>query len=254
LPQAAEKRVPPTREDQQAWFEAQLRIAVELKLPVLLHERESHAEFMRIVKQHRDGLLADGVAINCFSGDAAQLKAFTEELNAYVVITGLLCNLERSVDTTAALTATPALDRLLVGSDAPYLTPFTMGAPFPKCNVPETLPHVVARIAEITRCDVATLCDDADAQRAQSVSPADAAALALGARRQRRVGDARAQHVSAADAREARAEEAQGQGERAARGRERERCVALQPQILSRERQGALDSREAAGDARQGAV
>jgi hypothetical protein len=99
------------------------------------------------------------VAINCFSGDAAQLKAFTEELNSYVVITGLLCNLERSVDTTAALTATPTLDRLLVGSDAPYLTPFTMGAPFPKCNVPETLPHVVARIAEITRCDVATLCE-----------------------------------------------------------------------------------------------
>ena len=156
-PQAAEKRTPPTRADQKTWFEAQLLMAAELKLPVLLHERAAFADFVEVLKQHRASLLPDGVMVNCFSGDAAQLKAYTQELNAYVGITGLLCKLDRSQDLTAALEASPSLERLVVGTDAPYLTPFTMGAPFPKFNVPETLPHTVARLAEVTKTDVTAL-------------------------------------------------------------------------------------------------
>jgi Tat protein secretion system quality control protein TatD with DNase activity len=156
-PQAAEKRTPPTRADQKTWFEAQLQMAAELKLPVLLHERAAFADFVEVLKQHRASLLPDGVMVNCFSGDAAQLKAYTQELNAYVGITGLLCKLDRSQDLTAALEASPSLERLVVGTDAPYLTPFTMGAPFPKFNVPETLPHTVARLAEVTKTDVTAL-------------------------------------------------------------------------------------------------
>jgi TatD DNase family protein len=156
-PQAAEKRTQPTRADQKTWFEAQLLMAAELKLPVLLHERAAFADFVEVLKQHRASLLPDGVMVNCFSGDAAQLKAYTQELNAYVGITGLLCKLDRSQDLTAALEASPSLERLVVGTDAPYLTPFTMGAPFPKFNVPETLPHTVARLAEVTKTDVAAL-------------------------------------------------------------------------------------------------
>lgn len=41
------------------------------------------------------------------------------------------------------------MDKLLLGSDAPYLTPFNMPKPYPKSNTPATLPYVAIRIGEL---------------------------------------------------------------------------------------------------------
>eukprot|EP01096_Ripella_sp_DP13-Kostka_P005643 TRINITY_DN1952_c0_g1_i1.p2 TRINITY_DN1952_c0_g1~~TRINITY_DN1952_c0_g1_i1.p2 ORF type:complete len:202 (+),score=95.67 TRINITY_DN1952_c0_g1_i1:422-1027(+) len=66
----------------------------------------------------------------------------------YIGVTGLLCNDARNQNLLPLISKIP-LDRLVVSTDAPYLTPFTMPKPFPKQNQPCLLAHVVIKIANV---------------------------------------------------------------------------------------------------------
>lgn len=130
--------------DQQRAFEQQLELAVELRLPVFLHERDAFASFVAILKAHRDQLTR-GV-VHCFTGSTKALHAYLD-LDMYIGVTGWICDERRGTDLRLQVRDIPA-NRLLVETDAPYLLPRDYKpAPAKRRNEPSLLPHVVQHIA-----------------------------------------------------------------------------------------------------------
>ncbi len=127
---------------QETWFEAQLALAGELKLPVFLHERDAHARFLAILGGHRAALV-DAV-VHCFTGGAAELDAYLA-IGACIGITGWICD-ERRGKALRTLTARIPLDRLMIETDAPFLAPRDL-RPKVSRNEPMYLPSVLEAIA-----------------------------------------------------------------------------------------------------------
>ncbi len=132
------------RPAQEKAFERQLELACELGLPVFLHQRDAHPRFLDILKPYRDNLV-DAVA-HCFTGSREELWAYLD-LDLHIGITGWICDERRGLHLQELVRDIPA-ERLLIETDAPYLTPRDLD-PKPKNgrNEPAFLPHVAARIA-----------------------------------------------------------------------------------------------------------
>ena len=106
-------------EIQEKWFVRQLEAADELGLPVIFHERDSRGRFLHIVESmSRNG--RKGV-VHCFSGTPDELEAYLG-LGLHIGITGILTIQGRGAPLREMVTGIPR-DRLLVETDAPYLTP-----------------------------------------------------------------------------------------------------------------------------------
>jgi len=131
---------------QRAAFVAQLEIAVQLRKPVFLHQREAHADFAAILNEF-GGRLHGGVA-HCFTGGKLELEAYLA-LGLYIGITGWACDERRGTELRGVVPLIPA-DRLLIETDAPYLLPRDM-TPLPKSrrNEPAYLPHIAATVARL---------------------------------------------------------------------------------------------------------
>jgi TatD DNase family protein len=106
------------REDQEAVFRDQLRLACRLGKPVIIHSRQAHAETLKILAE--EDLPAKIGVMHCFSGDRAQAEAFLD-LGFYISIAGPV-TYPRSQDLRDLLKSIPK-DRLLLETDAPYLPP-----------------------------------------------------------------------------------------------------------------------------------
>jgi TatD DNase family protein len=132
------------RPEQEYWFEAQLQLACELKLPVFLHQRDAHSRFMEILKPYRNQITA-GV-VHCFTGNEAELRAYLD-CDLHIGITGWICDERRGLHLQELVRSIP-LDRLMLETDAPYLTPRTL-RPKPKGgrNEPAFLPYVLQTVA-----------------------------------------------------------------------------------------------------------
>lgn len=122
-------------------FLAQLRLAGELGLPVVVHDREAHADV--------EGLLSEmappraGV-LHCFSGDAAMAARLVER-GFYLSFAGPV-TFSRAEDHFRRVLAAVPLNRLLVETDCPYLSP----APFRgQRNEPARVRLVAARLAAL---------------------------------------------------------------------------------------------------------
>ncbi|WKE65544.1 TatD family hydrolase [Gallaecimonas kandeliae] len=133
---------------QEAVFEAQLALAAELKMPVLLHEREAGERQYQILRQYRDKL--PGAVAHCFTGDEATLKRWLE-LDLHVGITGWICDERRGGHLKELVRLIPE-DRLLLETDAPYLIPRDLKLKHRR-NEPQYLPHILATVAACRRQD-----------------------------------------------------------------------------------------------------
>ena len=80
------------RDAQRNAFEKQLELAEETGLPVFLHQRDAHEEFVEILEPRLPGLLR--AVAHCFTGDEAQLERYLD-MGLYIGITGWICD-ERS--------------------------------------------------------------------------------------------------------------------------------------------------------------
>jgi len=131
--------------DQEKAFEVQLELAVELQLPVFMHERDAHQRQHEILKQYRDHL-TNGV-IHCFTGDKTALFNYLD-LDLHIGITGWVCDERRGQELQQLVKNIP-LSRLMLETDAPYLLPRTV-KPKPKSsrNEPAYLPSVLQGIAD----------------------------------------------------------------------------------------------------------
>jgi TatD DNase family protein len=128
---------------QQAAFHRQLELAARINKPVFLHQRDAHADFLAILREH--GRSWRGVA-HCFTGDAAQLAAYLE-LGLAIGITGWVCDERRGAHLAALLPQGPA-ERLLLETDGPYLLPRDLKPrPASRRNEPMYLPHIAAAVA-----------------------------------------------------------------------------------------------------------
>ncbi len=129
---------------QERAFAAQLELAVELQLPLFLHQRDAHDQFMGILKNFRDQL---GHAVaHCFTAGQRELWAYLD-LDLHIGITGWICDERRGSHLETLVRDIPE-DRLMLETDAPYLLPRDL-RPRPKSrrNEPAYLPHILAKVA-----------------------------------------------------------------------------------------------------------
>lgn len=136
------------RERQLEIFERQLILANKLDLPVIVHDREAHEDTMNLLKRHKP----KGV-VHCFSGSAEMAKEIVK-LGMYIGIGGAVTfkNAKKPVEVVEYL----PLDRLLLETDAPYMTP----VPFrgQRCDS-SYIAYTAEKIAEIKDIDVQELID-----------------------------------------------------------------------------------------------
>lgn len=142
------------RGEQEKWFKKQLDTAAELDLPMIFHERDSQGRFLEILRSrwHPNRL---GV-VHCFSGSDAELDAYIE-LGLYIGITGILTVKGRGRDLRRQVKRIP-FDRLLVETDAPYLTPTPERNKFRR-NEPAFVRTVLLKLADLYNRDPATMAD-----------------------------------------------------------------------------------------------
>ena len=128
--------------DQEKWFVAQLELGRELGKPLFLHSRDAHPRFGEILKHHQ----ARHAVAHCFTGEREELKAYLD-LGLYIGITGWICDERRGRHLIDLVREIPR-DRLLLETDAPYLTPRDL-KPQPKArrNEPAFLPHILKAVA-----------------------------------------------------------------------------------------------------------
>lgn len=140
--------------DQRKAFESQLELAVESELPVFLHQRDAHDDFVNVLKPVI-GEISGGVA-HCFTGDRDALHEYLS-MGLYVGVTGWICD-ERRGESLRAVVADIPLDRLMIETDAPYLLPRTLN-PKPKTrrNEPTHLTEVLRTVAEAMQKPEATV-------------------------------------------------------------------------------------------------
>jgi TatD DNase family protein len=136
---------------QEAVFRAQLALARDLDLPVILHVVDAHGLTLEILK--RDGLPARGGVVHGFSG-SAELAVGYQALNLCISFSGAVCN-PRAVKLLRAVPAV-AESRLLVETDAPYQTPQEHR---PALNELSFLPSIVAKVALLRGADADAIAD-----------------------------------------------------------------------------------------------
>ena len=128
----------PPKDFQQEVFRRQIQLALELDLPVIVHDREAHGDSLSVVMDYPS---LRGV-FHCFSGSPEMAEELLKR-GWYLGFDGPITykNAKRAPEVAAV---TP-LDRILVETDAPYLTP----EPFRgKRNDSRKLPYVIQRLAQ----------------------------------------------------------------------------------------------------------
>ena len=107
------------RDVQRSVFRRQLRIARELNLPVVIHSREANADTIKLMRDELAGYDRAGV-LHCFGGDLQMAQAAID-LGFYISFAGNLTF--KKADDLREIARQLPLDRLLVETDCPYLTP-----------------------------------------------------------------------------------------------------------------------------------
>lgn len=132
------------KRQQEAALEQQIEWALEYKLPLVVHSRESTDACLEIIKKHTPRGLR-GV-FHCFGGSLSQAKAIIEA-GFYLGIGGVLTFKKAGLD--QVLKDVP-LEHIVLETDAPYLAPVPYRG---KRNEPAYLPLIAQKLAEATGTD-----------------------------------------------------------------------------------------------------
>jgi TatD DNase family protein len=133
-------RMKSSKEDQIKAFVEQIHMAKELRLPLVIHMRDSYSEVIKILDQE-GGRDAGGV-FHCFSGDIEVARRCLE-LGFFLSFAGNV-TFKKSVALREALKAVP-IERVLLETDSPYLAPEPMRG---ERNEPSFLRFTAERVAE----------------------------------------------------------------------------------------------------------
>ncbi len=128
------------RDIQEKVFREQLDLVTELKMPIVIHTRDSFDKTLSIVKEY-SGRLYGGI-FHCFSGDISDARKVIE-LGFHISVGGVVTYNKAGM---ADVARDVPLEWLLLETDAPFLTPVPFRG---KTNCPEYVKYVYQKIAEL---------------------------------------------------------------------------------------------------------
>lgn len=133
----------PPKEIQKEIFARQMKLADELNLPVIIHDRDAHMDTLEIMKQFPN---VRGV-VHCFSG-SVEFARECLKLGYYIGFTGVVTfkKAKKAVEVAKDI----PLDRMLVETDAPYMAPEPNRG---KRNQSDYIRFVISKIAEVREID-----------------------------------------------------------------------------------------------------
>ncbi|MBR3974581.1 MAG: TatD family hydrolase [Clostridia bacterium] len=136
------------RELQLDFFEKQLILANKYNLPVIVHDREAHADTMNLLKKYKP----KGV-VHCFSGSVETAKEVVA-LGMYIGLGGAVTfkNAKKPLEVAAFVPT----DKLLLETDCPYMSPVPFRG---KRNDSTLIPYTAQTIAQVKDIDVQQLID-----------------------------------------------------------------------------------------------
>jgi TatD DNase family protein len=144
------------REVQRTVFRRQIRDALRLRAPIIVHDRSSGGETLAILREEQ-AFEGAGVLWHCFSGDQAEAAAIVEN-GGFISIPGIV-TFKKAEEMKAVAAVVPA-DRLLVETDSPFLAPIPHRG---RRNEPAYVVHTIAEVARLrgsTPEDLAALTTD----------------------------------------------------------------------------------------------
>lgn len=129
----------PPRDVQKSAFRAQMKLAQELNLPVVIHDRDAHEDTLSILKEFPE---VKGV-LHCFSGSVEYARECLK-LGYYIGFTGVVTfkNAKKIIEVAKEV----PLDRILLETDCPYMTPVPFRG---KRNKSDYIKYIIEKIAEI---------------------------------------------------------------------------------------------------------
>jgi TatD DNase family protein len=135
----------PERAAQQQLFRAQIALARDAGLPVVIHNRDAHQDVLDILREERAAI--NGGIMHCFSGSWEVAKAALS-LGLMISFAGPLtfANARQPLEVAAQV----PLDMLLIETDCPYLSPHPYRG---KTNEPARVVHTAMKLAEIRQLD-----------------------------------------------------------------------------------------------------
>lgn len=127
-----------TKEIQKSFFEAQIELAKEMKLPVIVHDREAHGDTLDVLKAKKP----NGV-VHCFSGSKEMAKEIIR-LGMYIGLNGVVTfnNARKSLEVVKEI----PLEKLVLETDCPYLAPVPHRG---KRNNSSLIPFVAEKIGQV---------------------------------------------------------------------------------------------------------
>ena len=126
---------------QKKYFRYQINIAKELKLPIIIHDREAHNDIIEIL--HQENAYVVGGVIHCFSGDYEYAKKVLD-MGFYISFPGTI-TFKKNIQKAKDLIKKIPIDKILAETDAPFLTPEPYRG---KRNEPVYVKQVVSKLAE----------------------------------------------------------------------------------------------------------
>ncbi len=137
-----------TKEKQKEFFEAQLELAKEMRLPVIIHNREAHGDTLDIIKAAKP----EGV-LHCFSGSKEMAKEVIK-LGMYIGMNGVATfkNARKSLEVIKEI----PIERLVLETDCPYLCPEPHRG---KRNDSSYIPFIAEKIGELLNMSAQEILD-----------------------------------------------------------------------------------------------
>ncbi len=127
-------------------FSRQLDLAKELKLPIIIHDRDAHEDTLRLLQEK--GPFSAGGVMHCFSGDT-DLARQVLDLDLYISIPGIV-TFKNAADMQEVVREMP-LERMLLETDGPFLAPVPWRG---KRNLPVYLLHTAAMVANLKKISI----------------------------------------------------------------------------------------------------
>ena len=128
------------RELQKEWFKKQIELANELKLPIIIHDRDAHGDTFEIIKNTK--IPEIGCVIHCYSGNVELAREYVK-MGCYISIPGTV-TFKNNKKTREVAKEIP-LEYLLIETDSPYMAPEPYRG---KRNDPSLVAFVADKIAQ----------------------------------------------------------------------------------------------------------
>ncbi len=144
------------KENQIRCLEKHIVLAEKLDKPLFLHERSASEDFVRRFKKHPK--ICKKSVVHCFTGDKRTLDKYLS-MGFSIGITGWICDDRRAKELREAVEIIP-LNRILIETDAPYLTPRNVSG-LGRTNVPQNIVYVAKELAKYMKVSEEALTENA---------------------------------------------------------------------------------------------